>query len=245
MLIYISRLHVCYDSLVAVSDASLDISEDDFIGVIGPNGGGKTSLIKAVLGLVPYSGKITYGEAIRGRPGSIGYLPQKNNFDLSFPITVQEIILSGFQEKGRIAGRFSKSQRAKMEELLELTGINNLRNRPVNCLSGGELQRALLCRALVSDPKLLILDEPANFVDNKFERELYEILRLLNDRMSIIMVSHDLGTITPYVKSVVCVNKTVHRHYTNELTSEMLRNYNCPIQLVSHGSVPHIVLDKH
>ena len=107
------------------------------------------------------------------------------------------------------------------------------------------MQRALLCRALISDPKLLILDEPTNFVDNKFEKELYEILASLNDRMAIVMVSHDLGTITSYVKSIVCVNRTVHRHNTNNITPEQLANYNCPIQLITHGDVPHTVLKRH
>ena len=136
-----------------------------------------------------------------------------------------------------------------------------IKPKPCNCLTyavssrlpgalsesspGGQLQRTLLCRALISDPKVLILDEPANFVDNKFEKELYAILRQLNDRMAIIMVSHDLGTITSHVKSIVCVNRHVHRHNSNVITPEQLHNYDCPIQIVSHGTVPHTVLEEH
>ena len=116
---------------------------------------------------------------------------------------------------------------------------------PIGEVSGGQMQRALLARAVISDPKLLILDEPANFVDNKFEKELYRTLHELNARMAIVMVSHDIGTITSVVKEIVCVNRQVHRHRSNILTEEQLRNYDCPIQLVSHGHIPHTVLEHH
>ena len=107
------------------------------------------------------------------------------------------------------------------------------------------MQRALLCRAVISDPRLLILDEPTNFVDNRFEYELYNTLRELNKRMAIMMISHDLGTISSLVKEIVCVNRTVHRHRSNVITAEQLENYNCPIQLLSHGHIPHTVLAHH
>ena len=107
------------------------------------------------------------------------------------------------------------------------------------------MQRALLCRAIITEPRLLILDEPASFVDNIFEQELYALLRKLNERMAIVMVSHDLGTITSVVKSIVCVNRTVHRHDSNIITAEQLENYHCPIQIISHGNIPHTVLEHH
>ena len=103
----------------------------------------------------------------------------------------------------------------------------------------------MLCRALISDPELLILDEPTNFVDNQIEKELYLLLKRFNEKMAIVMVSHDLGTISSYVRSIVCVNRRVHRHDSNIITAEQLHNYNCPIQIVSHGDVPHTVLAKH
>lgn len=112
-------------------------------------------------------------------------------------------------------------------------------------LSGGELQRVLLCRAIINHPRLLILDEPTNFVDNDFEGMFYTLLQELNKEMAIIMVSHDLGTISSVVKSIVCVNRTMHRHDTNTLTPEMFDNYHCPIQMISHGTVPHTVLSNH
>ena len=155
------------------------------------------------------------------------------------------MVLSALQARKRLFGRYSAADKAKALQLLDLCGIESIARRPIGELSGGQLQRTLLCRALISDPKVLILDEPANFVDNKFEKELYAILRQLNDRMAIIMVSHDLGTITSHVKSIVCVNRHVHRHNSNVITPEQLHNYDCPIQIVSHGTVPHTVLEEH
>lgn len=242
-IIALENVSVNYDGQVAVHDASMDIFSDDFLGVIGPNGGGKTSLIKAILGLVPYKGNVKY--YLKGGIGSIGYLPQINNFDTSFPISVTEVVLSGLQAHKLRAGGYSVAEKSLAAELMATTGITRLAKKSIGELSGGELQRTLLCRALISEPELLILDEPANFVDNKFERELYEILKIMNERIAIIMVSHDVGTITSFVKSVVCVNRTIHRHNTNELTPEMLENYNCPIQVLSHGDVPHTVLKEH
>ncbi len=242
----IRNLSVRYGETIALSGVDLDIYAQDFLGVIGPNGGGKTSLVKAILGLVPYSGSIHFASEIErfGSP-AIGYMPQISELDKAFPISVQEVILSGLQSQKKLLGRYRKSDREKVKALLNLCGIPQIAERPVGELSGGQLQRTLLCRALISDPALLILDEPANFVDNQFEKELYEILQQLNQHMAIVMVSHDLGTITSYVKSIVCVNQHVHRHDSNIITPEQLHNYNCPMQVMCHGDVPHTVLKKH
>ena len=246
-LISLKDVSVGYDDRQKVLDhVNLDILPNDFIGVIGPNGGGKTTLVKTILKALPYSGEVQYSPVI-GSDGyrAIGYLPQVSDIDKSFPISVCEVVLSGLQARKRLFGRYSAADKAKALQLLDLCGIESIARRPIGELSGGPLQRTLLCRALISDPKVLILDEPANFVDNKFEKELYAILRQLNDRMAIIMVSHDLGTITSHVKSIVCVNRHVHRHNSNVITPEQLHNYDCPIQIVSHGTVPHTVLEEH
>ena len=246
-LISLKDVSVGYDDRQKVLDhVNLDILPNDFIGVIGPNGGGKTTLVKTILKALPYSGEVQYSPVI-GSDGyrAIGYLPQVSDIDKSFPISVCEVVLSGLQARKRLFGRYSAADKAKALQLLDLCGIESIARRPIGELSGGQLPRTLLCRALISDPKVLILDEPANFVDNKFEKELYAILRQLNDRMAIIMVSHDLGTITSHVKSIVCVNRHVHRHNSNVITPEQLHNYDCPIQIVSHGTVPHTVLEEH
>ncbi len=242
--ISISNLSVSYDGKVALDDVNLTIEPTDFLGVIGPNGGGKTTLVKAILGLIPYNGKVVFDREliVDGKP-NIGYLPQITEFDTSFPISVTDVVVSGLQKHGWV--RFGKNEYRLAAEIIEKVGIGHIASMPIGAISGGEMQRALLCRAIISDPKLLILDEPANFVDNKFEKELYRILQKLNEKMAIMMVSHDIGTITSVVKNIVCVNKHVHRHRSNIITPEQLKNYDCPIQLITHGDIPHIVLESH
>lgn len=246
-LISIRNVSVSYDGRTkAIERVNLDILPQDFIGIIGPNGGGKTTLVKAILKAIPYSGEILYAPELEVHGyRAIGYMPQVSDIDKSFPISVKEVVLSGLQARKRLFGNYKSQDKDKARQLLDSCGIASLAERPIGELSGGQLQRTLLCRALIADPKVLILDEPANFVDNKFEKELYAILRQLNTKMAIVMVSHDLGTITSYVKSIVCVNKHVHRHNSNIITPEQLHNYDCPIQLLSHGTVPHTVLETH
>lgn len=246
ILVSLRDVSVLYDGYEALQHVDLDIDEHDFLGIIGPNGGGKTTLVKAILGTVPHTGTVTLApELFRGRERLIGYMPQISDFDRAFPISVLEVVLSGLQGRRGFVSRYTKADRAKALELLERSGIADMARHPIGETSGGQMQRALLCRAVISDPRLLILDEPANFVDNRFEKELYRTLRELNDRMAIVMVSHDIGTITSVVKEIVCVNRRVHRHRSNLLTEEQLRNYDCPIQLVSHGHIPHTVLEHH
>ena len=172
-------------------------------------------------------------------------MPQLSEFDRAFPISVLEVVLSGLQGRRRFLGRYTREDRQKALGLLEQAGVGGVARSPIGEVSGGQMQRTLLCRAVISDPRLLILDEPANFVDNRFENALYRTLRELNERMAIVMVSHDVGTITSVVKEIVCVNRHVHRHRSNAITQEQLNNYGCPIQILSHGHVPHTVLEHH
>lgn len=245
-LITLRNVGVAYVGYEALKGVDLEIGETDFLGVIGPNGGGKTTLVKAILGTVPHTGQIQYApEMFCGTERLIGYLPQIAAFDRAFPISVLEVVLSGLQGRRGFLSRYTREDRAKALSLLDSAGIAHSANDPIGEVSGGQMQRALLARAIISDPKLLILDEPANFVDNKFEKELYHTLQELNKHMAIVMVSHDIGTISSVVKEIVCVNRHVHRHRSNILTEEQLRNYDCPIQLVSHGHIPHTVLEHH
>ncbi len=245
----IIKLHnvgVSYDGVVALEHVNLDIYANDFVGIIGPNGGGKSSLVKAIMGLAPYTGKIEYDQSIThfSKP-HIGYMPQITTFDKRFPISVEEVVMSGLQREHGVFRRYSSDDRKRVREVLELTSLNDLNKRAIGELSGGQQQRVLLCRAIISNPKVLILDEPTNFVDNCFENELYNLLHHLSERMAIVMVSHDIGTISSVVRSIVCVNRHVHRHDSNIITEEQLRNYNCPIQLISHGNIPHTILGEH
>lgn len=245
-LISLKNVSVQYESTTALEDVSLDIYPDDFLGIIGPNGGGKTTLVKAILGNIPHSGRVLYTPTLSERGHRlIGYLPQLSEFDRSFPVSVIEVVMSGLQAEKGLLKRYTANDRKRAMGLLEMAGVADIAERQISEISGGQMQRALLCRAVILEPKLLILDEPTNFVDNQFENELYTLLKQLNERMAIVMVSHDIGTITSVVKSIVCVNRTVHRHNSNIITAEQLENYHCPIQIISHGHVPHTVLEHH
>ncbi|MBR5821871.1 MAG: ABC transporter ATP-binding protein [Alistipes sp.] len=245
-IVEITNLGVRYDDVVALEHVNLTIYNNDFIGVIGPNGGGKSTLVKAIMGIIPYSGSIKYSTTLqRHKKPHIGYLPQISSFDKAFPISVSEVVMSGLQAERGLFGGFGCSERKRVEEVLERASLLELRKRPIGELSGGQLQRVMLCRAIISNPRLLVLDEPANFVDNRFENELYMLLRDLNEDMAIVMVSHDIGTISSVVRNIVCVNRHVHRHDSNIITEEQLRNYNCPIQIISHGDIPHTILGEH
>jgi zinc transport system ATP-binding protein len=236
---------VGYNQEVILKDVNFLISDYDFVGVIGPNGGGKTTLLRLLLGeLKPIKGNVNYYPHTPNE-SLFGYLPQTVSVDKRFPITVLEVVLSGLMGRKGVSGWYTRSDKKLGMDLLERVGIANLSKNPIGELSGGQLQRVFLSRALVSHPRLLILDEPNTFVDNKFEKELYELLKELNKEMAIVMVSHDLGTITSHVKTIACVNRNLHYHPSNSITSDQLAAYDCPIQIIAHGPVPHTVLKQH
>jgi zinc transport system ATP-binding protein len=241
----IHSLSAGYNTKIVLEDINFGVSEKAFIGVIGPNGGGKTTLLKIILGLLkPQKGSIVYNEPLLYR-NRIGYLPQMSAGDISFPVTVTDVILSGLMiQKGMVA-RMSANDRKKAKRVIGEMGLAGHEKSPLGELSGGQLQRVFLGRAIIGEPKLLLLDEPDNFVDTSFENDFYEKLHDLNERMAILMVSHDVGTISSHVKSFACVNRKLHYHPSPEITNEQLSSYDCPIQLVTHGRVPHTVLEKH
>lgn len=232
-----------YEQMTVLRNVNLVIREHDFMGIIGPNGGGKTTLLKVILGLLkPLSGEVIYHT---DKQSLFGYLPQNSRFDARFPISVKEVVLSGLMSEKGIFRSYTKVDRAKVDEILATYGMEKYKNRPIGELSGGQMQRVFLCRAIISSPKVLILDEPSTYVDSNFEKEFYSLLKELNQRMSVVMVSHDLGTICSYVKTIACVNGGLHYHESNLISPEQLKLYNCPIELISHGTVPHRVLLNH
>ena len=241
-LVSIKNMDVSYQKQLVLSDVSLSVFEHDFIGIIGPNGGGKTTLLKAILGLLkPQKGSVE----LALDKSEIGYLPQGSQVDESFPITVNEVIASGLEHGLQIGFRKARTKQEKVDEIMERVGIMALRSRTVGELSGGEFQRAMLARAIISSPKLLVLDEPDTYVDNQFETELYSLLKELNEQMTILLVSHDIGTISPYIKTIACINRDLHYHSSNEISEEQLKVYNCPIEIITHGTVPHRVIKEH
>lgn len=241
-LIEINNMDAAYNRQLVLSNVSLSIYDRDFVGIIGPNGGGKTTLLKIILGLMkPLKGRIDFNF----ERSEIGYLPQDSRVDDRFPITVREVVASGLEKGLRSGHRINKSQRAQIISVLRKVGLEQLQSRSIGELSGGELQRTMLARAVVSSPRILILDEPDTHVDNRFEMELYELLKQLNSSITILLVSHDIGTISPYIKTIACVNRDLHYHSSNEISEEQLKVYNCPIEIITHGTVPHRVMKEH
>lgn len=246
MLVKLENISCGYESEKAIEGINLEIRREDFIGMIGPNGGGKSTIIKLIMGLVePWSGQVKFGKRENGKEIKIGYLPQFHEFDHKYPISIKEVILSGLIKKGSLFTRFNSREKERAEEVSIRLGLKDISKKSIGDLSGGQMQRAFLGRAIVSDPDLLILDEPVTYVDSKFELELYELLAEVNKNAAILLVSHDVGQITSSVKTIACVNGHLHYHPTNKITDEILATYNCPVELITHGKVPHRVLKNH
>ncbi|MDX2413936.1 MAG: ATP-binding cassette domain-containing protein [Bacteroidales bacterium] len=244
-LLKVSDVSFYYGTEKILKSINLSVMKGDFIGVIGPNGGGKTTLLKIILGLLkPKDGEVVFNLSEMDK-SDIGYLPQMSESDLSFPLSVRDVILSGLMHKKTSGAKMSRNDISLANHIIEDLGLSTLRKKRLDQLSGGELQRVYLGRALVGSPKLLLLDEPGNFVDSTFEQDFYDKLKELNQEISILMVSHDVGTISAYVKSFACINRELHYHDSGRITNEQLKGYGCPIQLIAHGDVPHTVLDKH
>ena len=264
-LIEIKNLSAGYDSRTVLRNVNLTVYDRDFLGIIGPNGGGKTTLIKCILGLLkPSAGEILYSDkrfvtsdkqgSAAQRPAltanrsvlKMGYLPQYNSIDRKFPITVEEVILSGLSSQKSLISRFTATHREKARQVIARMGLEGLEKRAIGALSGGQLQRALLGRAIISDPALVVLDEPSTYIDKRFEARLYELLAEINHDCAIILVSHDIGTVLQQVKSIACVNETLDYHPDTGISEEWLeRNFNCPIELLGHGALPHRILAEH
>jgi len=235
--VVLNHLSFSYNDLPVLEDVTLTVSEHDFLCVVGPNAGGKTTLLRLILGLLrPSDGTVrVFGEApVRVRE-RMGYVPQNTRLDPEFPVRVIDVVLMGRLGRHRRFGPYSKSDRKAAEEAIRQVEMDELRNRPFSQLSGGQRQRVLIARALTTEPDLLLLDEPTASVDAVIETELYELLQQLNQRITIILVTHDLGFVSRYVKRVACVNRRVVVHPTNEVTGEMINSiYGRDVKMVRH-----------
>lgn len=239
---------VHYNGVPILEGVSLNIEQDDFLGIIGPNGGGKTTLLKVILGLVhPSRGKVSVlGKPPQKSRSRIGYVPQHNLFDREFPISVWDAVIMGRCGRVGLLRRYGDDDRRATEDALQTVGMLEHKDRQLGKLSGGELQRVFIARALVAEPKLLLLDEPTASVDPAMQAEFYELLERLKKRMAIVLVSHDIGAVSIYVDKIACLNRQLHYHGSKELTAEILEaTYKCPVQMIAHGLVPHRVLKEH
>jgi zinc transport system ATP-binding protein len=252
-IVQIKNVWFAYNGQTVLEDVSLDIQPGDFIAMIGPNGGGKTTLLKLMLGLLkPDRGSIRIlGGATEKASHHIGYVSQDVHINRSFPITAIDVVLMGKLGPNRRWGRNSTQNRQEALDALKRMEIEAFAHSKIGELSGGQRQRLFIARALVTQPKVLLLDEPTASIDTKGQAEFYRLLKELNKDITILVVSHDLVAISTYVKSVACVNRRLHYHHQAEITGEMLEEMYpctdeevCPVELIAHG-LPHRVLKHH
>ncbi len=231
-----------------LENVNVTLDEGTFLGMIGPNGGGKTTLLKVLLGLItPDKGEVhIHGKTPSNISDEVGYVPQYSNFDAQFPISVWDVVLMGRVGKLGWNPFYSKEDKKIAERSLKMVNMEDYRDRQISELSGGQQQRVLIARALTTEPKILLLDEPTASIDEKVQSNIYELLKDLNEKkdMTIILVSHDIGVISSYVNKVACLNKYLIYHDSDELTSDMIEaSYECPVDLVAHGH-PHRVFEN-
>lgn len=237
-IIKVTDVTFSYGGPVVLEDVHLDIEDGEFLGVVGPNAGGKSTLLRLMLGLLePGTGSIVVdGQDPREGCRMIGYVPQYPPFARDFPITVEQTVLLGRLGTARALGGYSRRDREIADRVMVETEILNVRGRRLNTLSGGQLQRVLLARALASEPKMLMLDEPTANLDVRMESDIFELLRKLNQRATIIAVSHDIGFISQYVGRVACVNRTLICHSTLAIDGKVIQElYGGDVHMVEHS----------
>ncbi|PID57775.1 ABC transporter [candidate division KSB3 bacterium] len=243
----LDNVSVRYGNVTALEHVDFHLDPLDFVSVIGPNGGGKTTFLKVLLGLlIPQEGTVqVLGQEPALSRRLVGYVPQQVTLDKDFPISVWDVTLMG---RLGIAGwpkKYSAEDREIVAGALQKVKLYDLRERRIGNLSGGQQQRVLIARALVAKPALLLLDEPTASVDSEIKQDIYELLLELNETLTIVIVSHDIGVVSSYTKTIACLNRTLVYHDDKDISPEMLAaTYQCPVDLIAHG-VPHRVLTRH
>ena len=220
-------LNFSYGDHPVLQNVTTTIHEGDFVSIVGPNGGGKTTLLKLILGLLsPDSGEIqVYGTTPAKARRRVGSMPQHAHLDPQFPVTVTDVVLMGRHGRRRVFGPSSRRDHEIAGAAMAETRVDHLHDRPFSDLSGGQRQRVLIARALATEPDMLLLDEPTASLDPRVQDELYDLLHRLNARMTLVLVSHDVGVVSQHVDRVLCVNVTLDEHDTTMLAGELTKLY--------------------
>ena len=231
-LINIKNLFFKYQKTEVLENVNLTIKDDDFLAIIGPNGGGKSTLLKLILGLLPLQSG-TIEKNIENN--QVGYVPQNTNLNIDFPITALEVVLmSHISSKKRLFG-YSKDEISCAIESLNQVGMKDFANKKIGDLSGGQRQRVFIARALCSNPKIMLLDEPTASIDVQGQQEIYELLRELNKTICIVVVSHDLSILLNYAKNVAHINRSLVYHSLAEVQKNvtLADDHLCEVELLS------------
>lgn len=236
-MIELQNVSFSYGLVPVLQQINFSVEEGEFLGIVGPNAGGKSTLLKLILGLIkPQTGTVSVlGKKPSQQRTQIGYVPQYPGFARDFPITVEQAVLLGRLGSDRQFGRYNAADYQAVQDALNELEAQDLAQRPISALSGGQLQRILLARALVSEPKILILDEPTANIDMRIESDIFDHLRELNKRLTILVVSHDIAFISDYVSRVACLNRTLVCHTTDALDGHLIQHlYGEPVRRVAH-----------
>lgn len=238
------RVTFGYGPETVVEDVTLEIRPRDFLAIIGPNGGGKTTLVKILLGLLrPWSGEVVWTPPVR--PGRMGYVPQFSTFDKDFPLRVADVVLMGRLGSRSLFRPYTRQDRVDVERVLERLGLTHLAAEHVREISGGQLQRVLIARAVVAEPEILFLDEPTASIDAESRGTLTSLLEELNRRIPVVVITHDVTGLAHLVRRIACVNRRLVCHEGAELDARTLEEaYGGPVELVTHG-LHHRVLHRH
>ncbi len=226
-----------YDAPSVLNDIHLEVPVGEFLGVVGPNAGGKSTLLKLILGLLePDSGRVrVMGRRPADSRCQIGYVPQHPAFSRDFPVTVEDTVLMGRLGDTRLFGGYRRQDREIARHVMVETEVVALAGRQLRTLSGGQLQRVLVARALACQPRILILDEPTANIDMRLETDIFDLLKQMNERMTIIVVSHDVGFVSRYVDRVACLNRTLICHQTAAIDGRTISElYGSDVRMVEH-----------
>ncbi len=232
----LDKVYFAYDRAIILENISITIKEKDFVVIVGPNGGGKTTLLKIIMGfLKPIKGKVKlFGKPPYYEKSKIGYVPQFGEYDKNFPLSALDVVLTGLLTNKSVLPWYTKRDKNRALNMLEKVGIVHLSKEKIGKLSGGQKQRVLIARALISEPEILLLDEPTASIDPKVERHIYELLKELNKKITIMLVTHDVAFVSHYAKTIACLNKRISVNTVKKTPGKMESYYHTPMDHISH-----------